>query len=141
MNGADAAGLHRAMFAAIERRDLDALRGLFAVDATHTSPDGELTTGPEPVIAEVRAFVEAFPDLTIDIRHQHVPDPTRSIIEYTFRGTHTGPLEQVPPTGRFVTVVACSVLEARDGVIDRESDYYDTTSMLSQLGVSGAEPG
>jgi hypothetical protein len=88
MNPADAAGLHRAMFAAIERRDLDALRGLFAVDATHTSSDGEPMTGPEPLIDEVRAFVEAFPDLTIDIRHQHVPDPSRSIIEYTFRGTH-----------------------------------------------------
>jgi steroid delta-isomerase-like uncharacterized protein len=141
MNPVDAAGLHRAMFAAIERRDLDALRGLFAVDAIHTSPDGEPMTGPEPVIDEVRAFVEAFPDLTIDIRHQHVPDPSRSIIEYTFRGIQTGPLEEVAPTGRSVTVVACSVLEARDGVIDRESDYFDTTSILTQLGVNGAITG
>jgi steroid delta-isomerase-like uncharacterized protein len=141
MNPADAAALHRAMFDAIERRDFDALRGLFAVDATHTSPDGEPMIGPEPVIDEVRVFVEAFPDLSIDIRHQHVPDPSHSIIEYTFRGTHTGPLEEVAPTGRSVAAVACSVLEAHDGVIDRESDYFDTTSILTQLGASGAGPG
>jgi hypothetical protein len=59
MKPTDAAGLHRAMFAAIDRRELDASRGLFAVDATHTSSDGEPMTGPEPVIDEVRAFVEA----------------------------------------------------------------------------------
>jgi ketosteroid isomerase-like protein len=62
MSAADAAKLHRTMFAAIERRNLDALRALFAVDASHTSPDGEPVIGAEPVIAEVSAFVEAFPD-------------------------------------------------------------------------------
>jgi len=137
MNTTDAAGLHRAMFRAIEHRDFPGIRELFAPDAIHTSPDGEPVTGPEPVIAEVRSFVKAFPDLTIEIRHQHVPDPSRSIIEYTFSGTHSGPLEDIAPTGEPVAVVACSVLEAEDGAIRRESDYYDTTAMLTQLGVMG----
>ena len=130
-----AAELHRAMFDAIQARDDEALRELFSPRATHTSSDGEPTTGPEPVIAEVDGFVTAFPDLTIDIRHQHAPDPATSIIEYTFRGTHQGPLEDIQPTGRTIAVVACSVLEANDGVIERESDYYDSLALLEQLGV------
>lgn len=133
----DAATLHRAMFDAIQRRELDELRQLFAADATHTAGDGEPATGPEPVIAEVRAFLDAFPDLTIDIRHQHVPDTSRSIIEYTFGGTQLGPLEDLPPTGRSVAVVACSVLEAAEGHIRRESDYYDGTALLAQLDMLG----
>ncbi len=134
----DAAELHRTMFDAIQRRDFHALGQLFAADAIHTSGDGESATGPEPVIAEVQAFVTAFPDLAIDIRHQHVPDASRSIVEYTFRGTQSGPLEDVPPTGNEVAVAACSVLEAKHGTIRRESDYYDTMAMLAQLNVTPA---
>ena len=131
----DAADLHRAMFDAIQRRDFHALRKLFAADAIHTSGDGESVTGPEPVVAEVHAFVAAFPDLTIDIRHHHVPDPSRSIIEYTFRGTQTGRLDDLPPTGKPVAVVACSVLAAEAGTIPRAADYYDTMALLNQLDV------
>jgi steroid delta-isomerase-like uncharacterized protein len=137
MTTPDAAQLHRAMFDRIERRDVDGLRELFAPDAIHTSGDGEPRVGPEPVAAEVRGFVEAFSDLTIDIRHHHVPDATRSIIEYTFRGTHDGNLDDLPPTGEHIAVAACSVLIADEGAIRRESDYYDTMAMLDQLGVLG----
>lgn len=124
------------MFSAIQARDFDALRGLFTSESVHTSGDGAEQTGPEAVVGEVAGFVEAFPDLRIDIRHQHVPDPSRSIIEYTFTGTHSGPLDDVAPTGRTVAVPACSVLEGDDGTIRRESDYYDTMAMLAQLGVA-----
>jgi steroid delta-isomerase-like uncharacterized protein len=132
----DAADLHNAMFDAIRDRDYDAMRELFAADSVHTSGDGEPSIGPEPVLAEVQAFVEAFPDLTIDVRHQHVPESSRSIIEYTFRGTHEGRLDDIPPTGKPIAVPACSVLEAQHGAIRRESDYYDTMAILAQLDVT-----
>jgi hypothetical protein len=35
-----------------------------------------------------------------------------------------------------VAVVACSVLEAENGTIRRESDYYDTLAILAQLDVT-----
>jgi hypothetical protein len=35
-----------------------------------------------------------------------------------------------------MAVVACSVLEAEDGAIRRESDYFDSLAMLEQLGVT-----
>jgi predicted ester cyclase len=62
-------------------------------------------------------------------------DPTTSVIEYTFRGTHHGPLEDLPPSGRAMAVVACSVLESKDGAIQRESDYFDRLALLEQLEV------
>ena len=130
-----AAELHRAMFQAIQARDHESLRRLFAPRATHSASDGETTTGPEPVVAEVEEFVTAFPDLTIDIRHQHALGTDTSVIEYTFRGTHHGPLDGIPPTGRSIAVVACSVLGSRDGTIERESDYYDRLVLLEQLDV------
>ncbi|MFW5972844.1 MAG: ester cyclase [Bacteroidota bacterium] len=89
---------------------------------------------PEAVVDEVEMFTTAFPDLTVEIRKQHVPYDSVSVIEYTFSGTHEGHLKELGPTGREISVVVCSVLEAQDGPIVRESDYYDTTADLSQLG-------
>ena len=132
----DAAELHRGLFGAIVARDYDDLRALFASDAVHVSGEGDATIGPESVVEEVQGFVTAFPDLSIDIEHQHVVGPSRSIVEYTFRGTHDGPLDDVATTGEVIPVRACSVVEAHDGFIRRESDYYNTLDMLTQLGAS-----
>ena len=129
-----ASDLHKAMFDAIQARDFDALKGLFGSRSVHVSGDGVEKHGPDPVIGEVSMFTTAFPDLTITIRHQHVPDDSVSVIEYTFSGTHRGELEGLSPTGRQVSVVACSVLEAKGGKVAREADYFDTTALLAQLG-------
>jgi steroid delta-isomerase-like uncharacterized protein len=134
---ATAAELHRSMFEAIGQRDYDRLRGLFATDAIHTSGDGVEKRGPEPVLEEVKGFTTAFPDLEITVRQQLEPSESHSVIEYTFSGTHRGDLEGLAPTGRSVSVIACSVLEAKDGAITREADYFDTMALLSQLGASG----
>ena len=134
-----AAQLHRAMFQAIQDRDHTRLRQLFGPTSTHASSDGATVTGPDPVVAEVEGFTTAFPDLDIEIRHQHACGPDTSVIEYTFRGTHNGPLESLPPTGRSVAVVACSVLTAEGDTIAHEADYFDALAMLTQLGVMDAE--
>jgi steroid delta-isomerase-like uncharacterized protein len=129
-----AAELHTAMFGAIQARDFDAMRGLFDSNSVHVSGDGVEKRGPEPIVEEVTMFTTAFPDLTITVRRQHVPEDTVSIIEYTFSGTHRGDLEGLAPTGRKIAVVACSVLEADGGTIKREADYFDTSALLAQLG-------
>jgi steroid delta-isomerase-like uncharacterized protein len=136
MEMTSAGELHRAMFEAIGKRDFDGLRKLFANDATHTSGDGVEKQGPEPVVEEVKAFTTAFPDLEITPRQQLEPSEGLSVIEYTFSGTHHGELEGISPTGRAICVVACSVLEAKGGVITREADYYDTMALMTQLGAS-----
>jgi ketosteroid isomerase-like protein len=42
----------------------------------------------------------------------------------------------VPPTGRSLAVLACDVIEIRDGKIYREREYMDTLSILQQLGAA-----
>jgi steroid delta-isomerase-like uncharacterized protein len=128
-----AAELHNAMFDAIQARDFKNLHKLFDAHSVHVSGDGVAVFGPDPVIAEVEKMTSAFPDLAITIRNQHVPDHTVSVIEYSFSGTHRGTLEGLQPTGRTVSVVACSILEAEGDRIVREADYYDTTALMAQL--------
>jgi len=132
------AELHHAVYEAVNARDFERLREIYHADCSYTTGDGREQKGVDAVLAAVDTFTSAFPDLTIEVRHQHVTNDTVSIVEYTFAGTHRGELEGMPATRRRMEVVACSVAEVRDGRILRERDYYDTLALMEQLGVTDA---
>ena len=130
------AELHRAVYQAINARDLDGLREIYDADCVYVTGDGVEQSGVDAVLRAVRKFTAAFPDLAIEIRQQHEAADDMSIVEYTFAGTHRGELEGIPATGREMEVVACSVVAVRDGRIVEERDYYDTLSLMTQLGIA-----
>jgi steroid delta-isomerase-like uncharacterized protein len=129
--------LHRSVYEAVQSRDFDRLREIYHADCRYATGDGVEHRGVDAVLASVDKFTRAFPDLAIEIRHEHLPSESVSIIEYTFAGTHRGELEGIPATGRRMEVVACSVAEIHDRQIHRERDYYDTLALMDQLGVAG----
>jgi steroid delta-isomerase-like uncharacterized protein len=132
------AELHRAVYEAINARDLDRLREIYHADCVYVTGDGVEQRGVDAVVAAVATFAGAFPDLAIEIRQQHVAGEDVSIVEYTFAGTHQGELEGIPATGKGMKVVACSVVEVREGRIVEERDYYDTLALMTQLGIADA---
>ncbi|MDG5816005.1 ester cyclase [Chitinispirillales bacterium ANBcel5] len=132
----DHAALHRAVFDAISSHDFDKLRELYHADTVYMVGDGVKRQGVNVPVDAARMFTGAFPDLTITIGNQYLPDEDVSIIEYTFSGTHKGDLEGIRATGKKIAVVACSIIVARNGKIVSESDYYDTMALMSQLGVT-----
>ncbi len=66
------------------------------------------------------------------------------VVEFTGRGTHTGPLVtsmgEIPATGRSLTLKLCDVLEFRDGMVTMQRTYFDTGSMMVQLGLMSGQP-
>jgi steroid delta-isomerase-like uncharacterized protein len=132
------AELHRAVYESINARDLGRLREIYHPDCVYVTGDGVKQRGVDAVLHAVTTFTGAFPDLAIEIRRQHVAGVAVSIVEYTFAGTHRGELEGIPATGKGIEVVACSVVEVRDGRIVEERDYYDTLALMTQLGVVDA---
>ena len=54
---------------------------------------------------------------------------------WTGRGTHTGELMGIPPTGKQVTVVGITISRVEDGKVVEEWTNWDTLGMLQQLGV------
>ncbi|MGZ4427011.1 MAG: ester cyclase [Nocardioidaceae bacterium] len=136
---ADNATFARSLYEAWNNRDFD-------YGANATAPDAELidvasgTTfrGPEGVRKYNTAWAEAFPDgqITID----KVSDAGGTVVvEYTGRGTHTGQLVSemgtIPPTGKAVTIKFCDVNEIEDGKLRTQRSYWDTASLMAQLGV------
>jgi steroid delta-isomerase-like uncharacterized protein len=131
----DVAALHRAMFDTVVSRDLDALRGLYHDDYTYAGGDGVEQKGADVGVAVAEAYLNAFSDLRLEIREQ-VAAGDVSVIEFTARGTHDGELEGIAPTGKSIDVVVCNVIEAADGKILREREYFDQLALLQQLGVA-----
>jgi steroid delta-isomerase-like uncharacterized protein len=130
----DVASVHRDMFAAVERRDFAGLRALYHPDYTYTGGDGVEQKGADAGVAVAEMYTTAFPDVRLETRHQYV-DGSVSIIEFTARGTHQAELAGIPATGRSMEVVVCNVVEVQDGLIRREREYLDVSSILRQLGV------
>lgn len=53
----------------------------------------------------------------------------------TFRGTHTGDLMGIPPTGRSVTIAETIIDRIADGKIVESWRLFDQMAMMQQLGV------
>ncbi len=131
----DAATIQREMFSAVERHDLARLRELAHPDYVYVGTDG-VEGDIEAGVAVAELYTTAFPDLSFEVRATHAPSDDVSVVELVARGTHTGPLDGIPPTGRRAEVVGCNVVEIRDGKIHRERDYFDTMALMRQLGLA-----
>jgi steroid delta-isomerase-like uncharacterized protein len=139
MPEADAASLLREVLDALTEHDLD--RVAAAVDEQFEFVDvggDEEAHGRGQWRAFCGRFVKAFPDLTQEVTNL-VDAGESAFAEVIARGTHTGPLEtpdgDVPPTGRTIAVRFCVVVRARGGLLVDGREYYDSATLLSQLGL------
>lgn len=132
------ADIHRQSFEAVERKDLTVVRQLLHDDYAYTGTDGVEQSGPDYGVGIAEMYINAFPDMTIEITNQYSPDDKVSVIEFVARGTHQGELQGVKPTGKKVEQRVCSIVEVRDGKIYRERDYFDNVVLMQQLGVMAA---
>ncbi|MFD2090992.1 ester cyclase [Blastococcus deserti] len=81
----------------------------------------------------LHAFWTAFPDWqeTVD---DVVAEGDRVVIRVTGRGTHEGPFQGLPPTGRHVTATGVGIARMEGGRIAETWAEYDALGLLQQLG-------
>ena len=137
---ADNATLARKMHEAWNDRNFDAIAEATAPDAVLTIVgSGDTFDGVEGARQYSAMWADAFPDgrVTVD---RVIATGDDVAVEYTGRGTHTGTLTtgmgDIPATGRSVTLQLCDVLEFKDGKVHRQRTYFDTGSMMAQLGLT-----
>lgn len=111
----------------------------FATDSRHTNiPLGITLPGSEGYKQSGMFFAEGFPDSRIEVTNVFATED-QVILEYTGRGTNTGPLHlpmgDIPATGRQAELRLCDVMQIRNGKIVSYHSYYDTMTMLQQLGL------
>jgi steroid delta-isomerase-like uncharacterized protein len=132
--------LARDMFATIDTHDLDGVLRRLAADCEFSAP-GFVGTGAETVVGFMAPFLAAFPD--ISHRVVNTLEVADSIaIELEITGTHTEPLEgpggALPPTGQTMNLNAANVWQVTDGKIVSYRVYFDTATLMAQLGVAPA---
>lgn len=85
----------------------------------------------------VEMFHRAFPDLTMEL-HGTLSDGDLGVDWWTFRGTHTGPLGALAPTGLPVTFSGSDMVRVANGRIVEMWHVEDMLGMALQL--AGPEP-
>ena len=141
---ADNADLARRLHEAWNERDFDEIADATAPDATITIVgSGDTFRGVDGSRDYNRMWADGFPDgrVTID---RVIASGDHVVVEFTGRGTHTGTLVtsmgEIPATGRSLTLQLCDVMEFKNGKVQSQKTYFDTGSLMAQLGL-GAEQG
>lgn len=117
------------------QKDMSAADRYVAANHTPHGPfSDQFPPGPEGTKAFVSSFIQAFPDTHCTIDKQEAEgDTVRTWV--TFRGTHTGPLMDIPATGQPATVPVLITDRIKNGQIVETWSEWDPQDMMRQLGV------
>lgn len=127
------ARIERALTAAWDRGDVDALDDIFSPDYARytTTNDGQDLRAFKASILTTR---EAFPDLTTVIDDILI-EGDRAAVRWHSTGTHSYSLFGVPATMQEVQVCGSSFARFVDGRIVEEHVNWDPRALLSALGI------
>ena len=82
-------------------------------------------------------FQDAFPDGR-NTSEELLAEGDKVVQRWTFRGTHHGAFQGIPPTGRPVTLTGISIWRIDGGTIVESWHELDTLGLMQQLRVSPA---
>jgi predicted ester cyclase len=99
----------------------------------HFLPPGA-PTGREGFCWYIQMYRTAIPDLYAQVDDM-VAEGDKVVSRVTFRGTHTGPLMHIPPTGKEVTVTAMVMTRFENGQNVEAWGESDRFGLMQQLGV------
>jgi predicted ester cyclase len=94
-----------------------------------------MANGHEGFKSVLGSFVEAFPDLYLEVQFT-VADDDRIVLYVSTTGTHRGPFMGMAPTGKQFRVNGADIFRFNDeGKVAAHWGVFDTLGMLAQLGL------
>ena len=102
--------------------------------ANHDPATPPLPTGPEGYKQLVTIYRTAYPDLKLAL-DDLLAEGDKVVARWTARGTNTGKLGDMAPTGKPMMVTGISILAITSGKVAAQYTNWDTLGMLQQLGV------
>ena len=117
----------------INRKNLSVIDSDMAPDFV----DHEAVPGLAPGLTGVRQWItgmhQACPDLRVTIEDM-IAEGDRVVVRNTWRGTHTGPLLGIPPTGRTFELTGIVIWRIAAGKICERWATLDQWGLRQQLG-------
>jgi len=111
--------------------DLAVVDETVATPTTGTPPDR--MPGPEGVKQNIGRYRAGLPDITMIVEDQ-IAEGDKVVTRFTARGTHTGTLMGVAPTGKPVDVRGMSLYRLANGKIVEGWDLWDKLEFERQIG-------
>ncbi len=128
---------------ALAARDGETMRSLHADDYVVDWVYGDAFEHPPISAEESAAFFPTwfigFDDMDYEVKRTIAAEEV-VVTEWTFTGTHTGPLgppvfeQRLEPTGRTIRFRGVTIYDVSDGLIQRETIYMDLATLLVELG-------
>lgn len=116
------------------RQDADAIVNTFAAGGIYSDPASDEITG-EAIGANAKRLWSAFPDLSFDIVSIAGAGTGKVVAEWMMKGTNTGSFNGLPPTERIIALPGVDVMEIGTDGIRRVNGYFDTKTLVEQLGL------
>jgi predicted ester cyclase len=125
---------HNLIEKGFNEKDLSAFEAYFSPNLNdHALPAG-VPEGFEGRKMFYSAFLAAFPDL-----HVHIEDTfaegDKLVTRWSARGTHSGDLMGIPPTGKQVSVGGTAIDRFENGQSVEHWEIFDQAGLMQQLGV------
>lgn len=115
-------------------KDFDATLATFKSGAHYEiMATGQVFDGDDEVMGYYRTTRTAFPDQRHDNVRYHVADDS-VIVEFDLLGTNLGEFYGLPPTGKAFRVPVVAVFFFDDDRIVNERIYFDSASLVAQIG-------
>jgi steroid delta-isomerase-like uncharacterized protein len=135
----DPTAIVRSLFAAFNDGDLDRAAATVTKDFELVDLGaGQTFHGPEGCREWLETFRTALPDARTEIVNLFA-EGERVASEHIGRGTQSGPFATpagtIPPTGRRIELRIGEIYEIREGKIAKLVAYYDSATIMRQLGV------
>ena len=115
-------------------KNLAAIDELFTPDYAYHGTGGGDSRGREEFKLTIAALFAAFPDFNGTIEDM-VAEGDKVVSRTTYRGTHRGDFQGIPPTGRKVEFAGITLSRFEGGKNAESWDLLDNLGMMQQLGV------
>ena len=134
----DLINVARGLVDAFNRSDWDWCRAALTADSLYDEVGtSRRLQGVAQIIDCLQGWKEAMPDVKGTVTNT-VATGNTAVLEVTWHGTHTGPLAgpsgSLPATGKQQTTRSGWMLNFDGGRIKESRHYFDTLSMMQQLG-------
>ncbi len=117
------------------RLDFDATLATFAHPRYELVATGQVFDGADEVMGYYRTSRAAFPDQRNEIHSlRHADDAV--VVEFDLLGTHRGEFLGVAPSGREFRARMAAIFEFDGDDITCERIYFDSGTILRQLGIT-----
>jgi glyoxylase-like metal-dependent hydrolase (beta-lactamase superfamily II)/ketosteroid isomerase-like protein len=132
----DARQVAETYFAALARRDLDAIADCWAPDGVDHFIGQATLEGPGAVRAFFAELFGAMPDLAIEVE-TIVAEGDRAAVRWNATGTFAGAssFQGIAPTGARITQTGLDLLRVRDGRIVHNDAFSDGLGLARQIGL------